>query len=107
MFDQIEDWKVIDSTELDAFIKAKFNKIYSCAKGADSGQDNYRKYDVGPATEYEDGWWFDSEVSLEGHNEALAKWEGWETSPDPGIILNELHAQGDLLAGKYLLLIWW
>ena len=111
MFDKIEVCKTIDSVDLNRFVEQKYGKVYSCARGIrsvydDVHQEMYKKYIVGPAEEDEDGWWFESEISLEDHNEALANWEGWETSPDPSIILNELHAQGEIPTGEYLLLVW-
>lgn len=108
MFDSVyKNKKVIDSHSLNEFVTAKFGKEYSCAKGADASQDSFRKYDI-DNPELEGGeWWFPTEDSLEDHRAFLAKWEGYDTSPDPGVILNELLLQGDILAGEYVLLISW
>lgn len=113
MFEGVKDYKVIDSVELNRYVEKKYGKVYSCSNGLASIYDNvhqemYKKIEVGPLEQWEDGeWWFPSETHLEAHNEALENWEGWGTSPEPSIILNELHAQGELPAGKYVLLVWW
>lgn len=112
MFDQIKsDYKVVESPELNSYIKNKYEKVYSCAKGANGGegahQETYKVYEIGPVEEDDLGFFFPTETTLKEHNDALESWENWETSPDPGIMLNELHRLGEIPAGKYLLMIWW
>lgn len=108
MFDLVyTDRKIIEAYELNRYVENKFGKQYSCAKGGDCGQDSYLEYDIQLPEEEDGEWWFATELTMNQHRRALAKWNDWGTSPDPGVILNELLLQGDILAGKYIVLVSW
>jgi hypothetical protein len=108
MFNRVAtDRKVVESHDLNEFVKQMFGRDYSCAKGAEAGQDSYLEYDIQLPEEEDGEWWFATEYTLEEHRRALAKWHNRETSPDPGVILNELLVRGEVLAGKYIVLVSW
>jgi hypothetical protein len=102
-----EGHKVIHSYILNRYVEQRWGKVYSCAKGADAGQNTFLQYDIDVPTMEEDELWFNTEMSLDDHKEAMANWQDYKTSPDPGVILNELVMLGQIPAGNYIVLVSW
>ena len=106
MFEPVhKDRLVIESYPLDEYVSKLYGKRYSSPKGADANNESFFEYEISLPSEEDGELWFATEDTMEDHKEALENWEGYETSPDPRFILNELCLRGLLLEGKYVLLI--